>query len=343
METSIMNDLKTVLKEYDLEVYSIRTESYKGKKGVWWVHTPDGYKILKKQAYADTTLKFIISAMEHLMNNGMHMPKIIKNKTGDKYALLDKTAYIVSEAIDGRTLDYSTDENIKRIVAELGNFHKASVGFKPPQSCKVRTHLGKWPEKYKKEVDKLKGYYDIERNNKNHSAFGEEILREFPYFYKRMIDAMKGFDGEDYHQWVKEVEELGGLCHQDFTAGNLLFTDKDEIYVLDPDSITIDIPLRDIRKILNKIMKRKKKWDLALVKDILKWYQIKNPLKKEQWRVLNPTLTYPHLFAGIMGKYYEKREKTWTEKKYLSRLKEMIQMDKSQEIIIENFDEILPL
>lgn len=343
MENSIIKDLKAVLKEYDINVRSIRTESYKGKKGVWWIDTNKGYKILKKQAYNNKTLEFIIGAMEHLMSNGVNMPKIIKTKKGNKYVLLEKTPYILSEAIDGKGLDYSTSENIKRIVEELANFHKASIGFIPPKDCKVRTHLGRWPEKYQKEVDKLKGYYDTECNNKNHSEFGKKILQEFPHFYKRMVDALNGFNGEDYCNWVEEVEKAGGLCHQDFTAGNLLFTDKNEIYVLDPDSITIDIPLRDIRKILNKIMKRKKKWDLELVKDILNWYQMKNPLKEYQWQVLKPTLIYPHLFVGIMSKYYEKREKTWTEKKYLSRLKEMIKMDKSQEIIIGNFDQILPL
>ncbi|QEK13536.1 CotS family spore coat protein [Crassaminicella thermophila] len=338
-----MKEIKTVLKEYDITVLNIKTESYKGKKGVWWIKTQKDYKILKKQAYSDKTLEFIIAAMEHLVKNGIYIPKIIKTKKGDSYVLLNETPYLLSEAINGKTLNYNSSENIKKIVTELANFHRASVGFVPPKGCKVRTHLGRWIEKYEKEVEKLKNYYDIECKKEIHSAFGEEILKEFPYFYKRMKKAIDGFNKSEYHKWVEEVKKEGCLCHQDFTAGNLIFTDKNEIYVLDLDSITIDIPLRDIRKILNKIMKRKKKWDLTLVRDILKWYHMKNPLKEYQWQVLKPTLTYPHLFSGIMGKYYEKREKTWTEEKYLRRLKEMIQIDKSLDKVIENFNKILPL
>lgn len=340
---SIIDDVKKALEEYDIEVLNIKTESYKEKKGVWWIKTPKGKKILKKQSHSTKSLDFIIAGIEHLMSNGIRIPKIIKTKAGNNYALVDKTCYVLSEAIDGKTLNYSSPKNIEKIVRELANFHKASLGFDPPKNCKIRTHLGLWIEKYQKEVDKLKKYYEIERSQTKHSDFGRIILDEYPYFYKRMETALKEFNKPSYHRWVEEVKQTGSICHQDFTAGNLIYTDAGELFVLDTDSLTIDIPLRDIRKILNKIMKRRKKWDIDLVKDILRWYHSQYPLESWKWEVLKPTLTYPHLFTGIMSKYYEKREKTWTEQKYLSRLKEMIKIEKSLDLIIDSFDKILPL
>ncbi|MCT4620894.1 MAG: CotS family spore coat protein [Marinisporobacter sp.] len=337
-----MNDLKRVLNEYDIDILSIKTQYYKGKKGVWWIQTLDDYMILKKQEYLDKTLECIIAAMEHLVNNGIYMPKIIKTKRGNKYVLINRDSYILSEAINGKTLDYNSFENIKRIVEALANFHKASVGFTPPQTCKIRTHLGTWITEYEEEIDRLKKYYYMECNKEIHTEFGKEILKEFPYFHKRMKNAMNDFNGSSYYKWVKEFENTGGLCYEDFTAEKITFTDIDEIYVLDPDSITIDIPLRDIRKILNEIMKKKKKWDSLLLKNILNWYQMINPLKPYEWEVLKADLTYPHLFVAIMSKYYEKREKAWSEEKYLSYLKEMIKIDKSLEYIIQSFDKILP-
>ncbi|SHJ89359.1 CotS family spore coat protein [Tepidibacter formicigenes] len=339
-----MEDIKGVLDKYDIEVINIKLESYKGKKGVWWVKTPYDYKILKKQSFSDKTLEFIIDAVEHLTRNGVYIPEIIKTKDGNKYALIDGTCYVLSQAIQGKTLNYSTSENIKRIVQELANFHKGSKGFKPSENYKTRTHLGLWIDKYKDEMNKIKKYYDMEVSNSYHSEFGRIILNEFPHFYNRIETAVNGFDEPHYHKWVNEVKNTGGLCHQDFTAGNLVLADSGNLYVLDTDSLTVDIPLRDIRKILNKIMKRKNGgWDYELTKDILRWYQMKNPLEDYQWEVLKPTLTYPHLFSGIMRKYYEKREKTWTEAKYVKRLKEMIDIEKSVEPIIKNFNDIIPV
>jgi spore coat-associated protein S len=39
--------LTEVLEKYPFTVKGIRTESYKDKKGVWWVETTEGMKILK--------------------------------------------------------------------------------------------------------------------------------------------------------------------------------------------------------------------------------------------------------------------------------------------------------
>ena len=337
-------DITGVLKEYDIEVKGIKLESYKGKKGVWWINTDNGYKILKKQSFSYKTLDYIIDAVNHLNSNGVYIPKIMKTKSGDDYVIKNDVCFVLSEAIKGSTLDYSSDENVRRIIHELARFHKASRGFKPREDYKVRTHLGLWIEKYENEMNKLEKYYHIEQSKKEHSEFGKIILQEYPHFYERIKSSIDGFKGKYYSDWVNEVQESGGLCHQDFTAGNCVLQDSGRLYILDTDSLTIDIPLRDIRKILNKIMKRKNNgWEYELTKNILRWYNEKNPLKEYQWKVLNPTLTYPHLFVGIMTKYYEKREKTWTEQKYLKRLKEMISIEKSVEPIINNFEDIIPM
>ena len=53
--------LEYVLSKYNIDVIKIRNESYKEKKGVWWVHTLDGFKVLKKISNSEDTLKYIIS------------------------------------------------------------------------------------------------------------------------------------------------------------------------------------------------------------------------------------------------------------------------------------------
>lgn len=343
MANSVIEDVKRVLLNYDFAILGIKTESYKGKKGVWWVETPSGYKILKKHSHSAKTLEFLIAAMEYLMGNGIFIPEIIRTKDGQKYVVQDQTCYVLSEAIDGKTLNYINSANIKRIVQELARFHRASQGFLPPANVKIRTHLGDWIEKYQHKLTKLEKYYQLELNNADHSRFGQIILEEYPYFLDRIETALREFDQPAYHRWVEEIGEVGSLCHQDFTAGNLILTDSGKLFVLDTDSLTIDLPIRDIRKILHKIFKRQDRWDLGLVKDILSWYQSENPLTSWQWQVLKPAMRYPHLFEGIMRKYYERREKTWTEEKYTRRLEEMIKIEKSVALIVENFELVEPL
>jgi spore coat-associated protein S len=61
----------------------------------------------------------------------------------------------------------------------------------------------------------------------------------------------------------------------------------------------------------------------------------------DEWAVLKLDLTFPHLFTGIMDKYYRQREKDWTESNYLSRLKEMIAIERSLEEVLNNYDAII--
>jgi len=74
----------------------------------------------------------------------------------------------------------------------------------------------------------------------------------------------------------------------------------------DTDSITIDIPARDIRKLLNKIMKKNGKWNLEILRKFIRIYQSENPLSFSEWTV------FPHLFLGAMNKFYYKRDKEWS-------------------------------
>jgi CotS family spore coat protein len=335
-------DIMDILKEYDIDVINIKNITYKGKKGVWFISTPDNYLILKKHSNSYKTIKFMVAAVEYLQNRGVYIPQIKPTRNGEKCVIFNDTCYVLSEAIIGKRPDFKNTEGIKRIIQELANFHAASIGFRSPDNCKPKMHLGLWKKKYGKQMNKLKHYYNIEKSNNNHTEFGKLILNEFPYFYNRMKISMSEHDKSHYMKWINEVKNIGCLCHQDFTAKNLIQTDSEDIYVIDTDGICIDIPTRDIRKILYKTIKNQGKLNIEIVRNIFKWYQMKNPLEFWQWKVLKPTLIYPHLFAGIMSKYYEKRDKTWAEEDYLARLEKMMEIQKSIEIIIENFDNVIP-
>ncbi|WP_273320500.1 CotS family spore coat protein [Vallitalea guaymasensis] len=334
-------DLSKVLDNYNIEVLNIKNENYKVKKGVWWIQTPTGYKILKKNSIPKERLNFIIAAIEYLSSRGINMPKIIESKKGEKFIEADGANYLLNEAIPGKAPSSKTTEGLEKIIKELARFHAASVGFQPPSDCKPNILLGTWYDKSSKKMNKLNEYYEQEKNKSTHSEFGNMILKEFPNFRQKMETALNKDSMSLYNRWVAEIQKTTCLVHQDFIDGNLIMTDKGKIYVLDPDSLAIEVPTKDIRKFLNKIMKKRGSWDMKLTIDILKWYQEVNPLEPWQWQVLKSTVMYPHLFAGLMSKYYQKREASWSESKYLSKLKNIIDIENSKEYIIDNFEQII--
>lgn len=334
--------LNDVLNNYDIMVEGIRNESYKDKKGVWWIQTPQGYKILKKISNSEDTLKYILSTVKHLTNNGIHIPKINVTRDGRDYVNIDGTCYVLSDAVDGKNPIYESPQELEAVIKEMARFHRASTGFSLLPGTKPKVHLGIWIEDYQEQIDDMEKFYKQEQSKEQTGAIGKLILQEFPEFYNRAMKAINGLKGSEYKEWVDKVSKTGGLCHQDFAAGNLLLDASGTMYVLDTDSITIDIPARDIRKIFNKVMKKVGSWNIGLAGKMLGYYQSENPLSQSEWHVVKLDLMFPHLFLGAMNKYYYKRDKEWSNDKYLLRLKEMSAFEKTIIPVLDNFESLLP-
>jgi spore coat-associated protein S len=334
--------LDLVLGSYPIKVLDIRNESYKDKKGVWWIKTTDGMRILKKISNSEETLKFLLHAVDHLRKNGVLLPEIIKTSDGRNYAKVNGTCYVLTDAIDGKNPSYTSPRELNSIVGELAKFHKASQDFSLPAESKPKYHLGLWVEDYRAQLEEIDAWYQNELQKKEHDAIGKTLIKEFPYFYERANRAIEGLTGPEYREWVEHALHTGSLCHQDFAAGNLLMTAAGSIYVIDTDSITVDIAARDIRKLLNKIMKKAGRWDTELTRTILQSYQSVNPLTPSQWRVVKLDLLFPHLFLGAVNKYIYQRDKEWSAEKYHQRILEMAAFEKTLPPVMEHFERIIP-
>ena len=110
--------LEYVLSKYNIDVIKIRNESYKEKKGVWWIHTPDGFKVLKKVSNSEDTLRYIISAVYHLCDNGVKIPTINKTKDGNDYVKTNGSCYVLSDAAKGKNPLYKVDKEFKIVCTE---------------------------------------------------------------------------------------------------------------------------------------------------------------------------------------------------------------------------------
>lgn len=337
MEALSQQEISKVLSKYAYSIKDIKCINDKDKKGVWWITSSNNNMILKKMSGSEATIKFILSATNYLISKGCRLPKILKNTDNNDYTNLNKNLYVLYEGLIGNKIDDGIAKERQAIIGEMGKFHRASAGFIPPVDSKPKNHLGTWTYEYSEYVEMLKTMCLDQKNKTNLKTIDKIIIREFPYFYRRAIKAIDGLKGQEYENWVNKLSKTGGLCHQDFSTANLLRTDKG-IYIIDTDSLTIDLPARDIRKLLNKIMKKTQKWDLSAVSSFIEWYNSQNKLTNEEWKVVMYDLMFPHLFLGAVHKYYFQRDTSWTEEDYLNRINEMISFEKTINPILDHYN-----
>ncbi|TYO95983.1 CotS family spore coat protein [Desulfallas thermosapovorans] len=328
--------LYNILKEYGHAGAQLLELRDKGKKTVWQVNSKGKKMILKKMPSSPTQTGFITEAANHLLNAGVRVPKLLVTNNNENFITVDNTAYILMEWVDGKQPDYTRDT--KAILSALAAFHRGSSGFKPSPGYKCRSHLGTWLDSYQKKKKQLQTYTLHALKNRDNDEFWDTFLHSWKLALKRIDQAMDRLEKSNYRQWVALAGNSGALCHQDFTPKNLRMQKDGGITVFDLDSVTIDIPARDLRKIFNKFLKKPEGQNQVKILQLMaSVYQETNPLTKEQWAVVTADLLFPHLLYGIVDKYYHKRAADWSPGKYLKKLKHLTLVEENKEEILSQF------
>lgn len=332
----MQSNLTQVLSQYPLKVKSVSLIADKGKKAAWSVSTSAGLKILKKAPSNKSRLLFLLKAVKHLQKNGAPIPNIVSTRAGRSYAQDGTgTCYVLSDSVSGKSPRY-TDTTLVPIMKLMGKFHAASRGFSAPYPTGERSHLGKWEAGYVRHLERLESFKTAAA--RNGSEFAKLYLAHADSFIRQGKDALKWIQGDAYSKWVKKISAQKNLCHQDFAAGNLIQTGKG-IYIIDMDSLTYDLPARDIRKIFNKVMKSTG-WSADKAVAMLRAYHQSYPLTAEECRVIYADLLFPHLFYGLASKYFNKRQE-WNSPKMLQKLKALVSSDKNRLQTLAAWDRIV--
>ncbi|MBB3113685.1 spore coat-associated protein S [Paenibacillus phyllosphaerae] len=334
---AIQSQVTAILAQYPIQVKSVRIIQDKGKKAAWTVETSTGTKILKKSPARKERLLFLMQATKHLQNNGASIPRIVATREGVDFAEdANGACYVLSEAVQTTGRIGYTGEELNQIMREMAKFHIASRGFQANRGTKSRNHLGRWENGYQNHLDNLELFKALA--NRSSSTFSKLFMQHVDAYIKQGNEALAVIQGNAYRRWVNKVSVQRNLCHQDFAAGNLIKTSKG-FYIIDMDSITLDLPARDIRKIFNKVMK-KTGWSAVKATAMLRAYHERHPLTKEECSVIYADLLFPHLFYGLANKYFTGRLE-WTLEVTNRKLGAMIQDDKNRLQMLAQWDTIV--
>ncbi|MGG4146296.1 CotS family spore coat protein [Paenibacillus algorifonticola] len=342
-----MQTITGLMSQYPLQVKSIKLISDKRKKATWSLATSAGTKILKKAPVSKQRLLFLLQAIRHLQKNGAPIPRMVATTDGKDYAEDSSgSCYVLSDAAEGESPSYATGD-LLLIMKELGKFHMASRGFQSTYTTNEREHLGSWGRSYAKHLDQLerfKGMALSSRSGKSGSisSSSSEFERLFLLHVDKFIDQGKAalhlIQSSPYTNWVNKVAVQRNLCHQDFAAANLIKT-RQGLAIIDMDSLTFDLPARDIRKIFNKVMK-KHGWSSSKAISMLRAYREVHPLSAEECSVIYADLLFPHLFYGLSSKYFNKRTE-WNAPQTIQKLKALITSDRERQQMLASWDSIV--
>ena len=288
---------KDVLQNYNIVPDSITVIQSGSIKTVWKVKTKGTTLCLKRLKQTFDKSLFSVNAQIYIKNKDGNVPGIITDTKNHSIVQHNEQLFVLYEWIAGEDLNFSVQEDLILALHGLAKFHIKSKGYLPIEGSRISTKLGKWPEQYISMANKLVSWKEISKSKSTmsgYSAFLKHVdpILDISYRAVEMLEksSYKDMTADDSGYWV--------LCHQDFGRGNAILTEKD-VFVIDLDGVTYDLPSRDLRKIIGKHAENKGKFETQDANNILHWYSQINPLSSKEREILYIDLMYPHWFYGL--------------------------------------------
>ncbi|RJS56286.1 spore coat protein [Bacillus subtilis] len=334
-EEQIVSD---ILSYYPFQIEHVALKSNKSGRKIWEIQTDQGAKLLKEAQMKPERMLFITQAHAHLQEKGLPVAPIHQTKNGGSCLGTDQVSYSLYDEVTGKEMIYYDAEQMKKVMSFAGHFHHASKGYVCTDESKKRSRLGKWHKLYRWKLQELEGNMQIAASYPD-DLFSQTFLKHADKMLARGKEALQALDESEYENWTKETHEHGGFCFQDFTLARLTEIDG-EPFLKELHSITYDLPSRDLRILLNKVMVKLSVWDIDFMVALLAAYDAVYPLTEKQYEVLWIDLAFPHLFCAIGHKYYLKQKKTWSDEKYNWALQNMISVEESKDAFLDKLPEL---
>ncbi|WP_074350158.1 hypothetical protein [Proteiniborus sp. DW1] len=153
---------------------------------------------------------------------------------------------------------------------------------------------------------------------------------------KQLILAIKA---SKYAAWVEKAKKKGSLCHLDYARYNIRICSNNRVYIFDYDTLAMELPVLDIRKLIYHIYYTNL-YDKDTIKKIISWYQQCNPLTKEEWLVARLIFLYPIEAINLFEKYI-KMSRDQNKDKIKNLIIKSIETEKKLYYEMRNYDEII--
>ncbi len=280
-----------LLSHYPDEVADITLVQANDKAVVWKVETAEGPKALKWMKVRGGKAVYSILSHHYLELKGFPVPKISKTKEENLCLGQGNRLGFLAQWVEGRPVDRNIDEEWRLFVHTLADFHRTSEGMAAINNVRTKTKLGGWPLEYRKKIGRMKQWLKS-ADGQSHSFFTayKELAPEVIAHAENLLDRL---EQSVYWDWSEKAQTRRGLCHGDYGESNTVLTPEGQLYVIDMDTITHDLPVRDLRKVFESYLDPNIDLTQAL-HWVLDPYVERNPLTPEQIEVFRIDVQFPH-------------------------------------------------
>ena len=295
-----------VLLEYDIRPQDLKMLQSKGLKTLWKLTYKNTQLCLKRLNQSKEEALFSVNSQIYIFNNGGKVPNVYPNVKGNFITEYNGQLFVVYSWVNGRDMNLDNPKDLSLALQSLSKFHVDSIGYDPPINSKISSKLGNWPIQYKSMKNRMLKIKEICIQTPTNISYATYVKHIDPII--EICNETINLINSSYYSDLCSINQRDScLCHQDFGTGNVMLSEGKGI-VIDLDSVTYDLPARDLRKIIGKRMMKFNDYSIKNIETILKFYEINNILSPNHREVLKIDLMFPHWFFGLIKSIHKSDE-----------------------------------
>lgn len=295
-----------VMIKYNMKPNNIKIIQNEGLKTLWKFNHDNKTLCLKRFRHTKEKIIFSVNAQRYIKQNGGLVPDVYSNSEGQYITEYMGQLFVVYEWIDGRDLNFTRASDFRYGIEGLASFHRLTKGYKAPESAKISSKLGRWPEQYASMKKRMLKWKEIAKSNASNNSY-KVYLQCIDDIIDLCDRALNVLEVSSYHKMTGVELHESPLCHQDYGSGNAILS-QEKVYIIDLDGVTYDLVTRDLRKIIGKRAEKRGSWDINDINTILGYYEKNNKLTTQDKNILKADLMFPHWFFGTIKNIFSKNK-----------------------------------
>ncbi|KRE93398.1 hypothetical protein ASG89_07885 [Paenibacillus sp. Soil766] len=283
--------LAEVAVKYDLSIQQVELIRNTSRSYVMKITARQGNYILKRMQMDECRLQFMVDSEDFLRCRGINIPTIYQTNEHKNYMKYKGCFYVLQQYICAVSYPLINLDNVIRLADLLGRMHVISKAFQVSHG-QIRCGAAKWEQEYEETLYFMGIWRD--KQSCAEEPWSNAVL-SYIDFYMRTGEFVK----ENVKQQAccmdwREVHTHLVLSHHDFHSQNILLDEVGEIYFIDWEFVRIDLPSRDLNRLLYAMIKKSRAWNHRAFLKVMRAYLRMNKLSKQEMKLLYLDLAFPH-------------------------------------------------
>lgn len=327
---SQMNMIRKVLARYGLDDAGIS-----GGENMYMIECGAGYRCLNRVKHGGANIEKIYGMTRYLSQKGFaNVPGFIRTSNNRLYVKNKHSRFYMTQYIDGNACDFDNPEEVRKCIGLLSSFHASCSGAGGRRYFKVKNRIRDWPSIFNEHCESLISNKSIISGKRIKSGFDIGYSENLDFYHRLGLASIDLLNRYDYDALCSRAVKDRSICVRDISAKNFVKDGDGRIWILSLAEAGRDVRIFELGRLVQKVISRDSfRYSFDSCAGMIEAYNSIIPVSRDELGVLLAAIIFPYKFYKLGRRRY-KKNKFWTEEKYMHKLDRLlVNVDAQKEFI----------